>query len=101
MEEKLVDYLNIGYHLYWRISLKKILKIMTSIIILISQQYLKALESPMPIQIKKSVRYLGMSDLGKLMILIILSGSTCVSVLTYGRKLFIANVGDSRAIIAR
>ncbi len=29
------------------------------------------------------------------------SGSTCVSVLTYGRKIFIANVGDSRAIIAR
>jgi serine/threonine protein phosphatase PrpC len=29
------------------------------------------------------------------------SGSTCVSVLTYGKKIFIANVGDSRAIIAR
>lgn len=29
------------------------------------------------------------------------SGSTCVSLLTYGRKIFIANVGDSRAIIAR
>ena len=29
------------------------------------------------------------------------SGSTCVSVLTYGRHLFIANVGDSRAIIIR
>ena len=27
------------------------------------------------------------------------SGSTCVSLLTYGRHLFIANVGDSRAII--
>ena len=29
------------------------------------------------------------------------SGSTCVSILTYGRHLFIANVGDSRAIIIR
>lgn len=29
------------------------------------------------------------------------SGSTCVSLMTYGRKIFIANVGDSRAIIAR
>jgi len=29
------------------------------------------------------------------------SGSTCVSILTYGRKIFIANVGDSRAIVAR
>ena len=29
------------------------------------------------------------------------SGSTCVSVMTYGRKLFIANVGDSRAIIIK
>ena len=29
------------------------------------------------------------------------SGSTCVSVLTYGRHLFIGNVGDSRAIIIR
>ena len=27
------------------------------------------------------------------------SGSTCVSLLTYGRHLFMANVGDSRAII--
>ena len=27
------------------------------------------------------------------------SGSTCVSVLTYGRKLFVSNVGDSRAIL--
>ena len=29
------------------------------------------------------------------------SGSTCVSVMTYGRHLYIANVGDSRAIIVR
>ena len=29
------------------------------------------------------------------------SGSTCVSVMTYGRHLFIANVGDSRAIIIK
>ena len=29
------------------------------------------------------------------------SGSTCVSLLTYGRHLFIANVGDSRAIIIK
>lgn len=29
------------------------------------------------------------------------SGSTCVSVLTYGRKVFVANVGDSRAIVIR
>ena len=29
------------------------------------------------------------------------SGSTCVSVMTYARHLYIANVGDSRAIIAR
>ena len=28
-----------------------------------------------------------------------LSGSTCVSVLCYGRRLFVANVGDSRAIL--
>ena len=27
------------------------------------------------------------------------SGSTCVSVLTYGKKLFVSNVGDSRAIL--
>ena len=30
-----------------------------------------------------------------------MSGSTCVSVLCYGRRLFIANVGDSRAILIR
>jgi serine/threonine protein phosphatase PrpC len=29
------------------------------------------------------------------------SGSTCVSVLTFGRKLYVANVGDSRAILIR
>jgi len=29
------------------------------------------------------------------------SGSTCVSMLTYGRKLYTANVGDSRAIMVR
>jgi len=29
------------------------------------------------------------------------SGSTCVSVMTMGRKLFIANVGDSRGIIIK
>lgn len=29
------------------------------------------------------------------------SGSTCVSLMTYGRKVFVANVGDSRAIIIR
>lgn len=29
------------------------------------------------------------------------SGSTCVSLLTYGRHLFMANVGDSRAIIIK
>lgn len=29
------------------------------------------------------------------------SGSTCVSLLTYGQHLFIANVGDSRAIIIK
>ena len=29
------------------------------------------------------------------------SGSTCVSLMTYGRHLYIANVGDSRAIIVR
>lgn len=27
------------------------------------------------------------------------SGSTCISVLTFGTKLYIANVGDSRAIL--
>ena len=27
------------------------------------------------------------------------SGSTCTSVITYGRKLYCANVGDSRTII--
>ena len=27
------------------------------------------------------------------------SGSTCVSIMTYGRHLYIANLGDSRAII--
>ena len=29
------------------------------------------------------------------------SGSTCTSVITYGRKLFCANVGDSRTILIR
>lgn len=29
------------------------------------------------------------------------SGSTCVSVLTYGNKLYVPNVGDSRAIMVR
>lgn len=29
------------------------------------------------------------------------SGSTCVSVLTYGRRLYVANVGDSRAILIK
>ena len=29
------------------------------------------------------------------------SGSTCVSILTYGKHLFMGNVGDSRAIIIR
>lgn len=29
------------------------------------------------------------------------SGSTCVSVMTLGRKLFMANVGDSRGIIIK
>ena len=29
------------------------------------------------------------------------SGSTCVSMLTYGKQLYIANVGDSRAILIR
>jgi len=30
-----------------------------------------------------------------------LSGSTCVSLLTFGRKIYVANVGDSRAILVR
>jgi serine/threonine protein phosphatase PrpC len=29
------------------------------------------------------------------------SGSTCVSVLTFGRKIYVANVGDSRSILVR
>ena len=29
------------------------------------------------------------------------SGSTCTSVITYGRKLYCANVGDSRSIIIK
>jgi serine/threonine protein phosphatase PrpC len=29
------------------------------------------------------------------------SGSTCVSMITYGKKLYTANVGDSRAILIR
>ena len=29
------------------------------------------------------------------------SGSTCTSIITYGRKVFCANVGDSRTILIR
>lgn len=29
------------------------------------------------------------------------SGSTCVSLLTYGRHLYMGNVGDSRAILIK
>jgi serine/threonine protein phosphatase PrpC len=29
------------------------------------------------------------------------SGSTCVSVMTIGKKLFVANVGDSRGIVIK
>lgn len=29
------------------------------------------------------------------------SGSTCTSIITYGKKLFIANVGDSRTVLIR
>lgn len=29
------------------------------------------------------------------------SGSTCVSILTYGRRVYVANVGDSRAILIK
>jgi len=29
------------------------------------------------------------------------SGSTCVSLLTFGRKIYVANVGDSRAILIK
>ena len=29
------------------------------------------------------------------------SGSTCTSVITYGRKVYCANVGDSRTILIR
>ena len=29
------------------------------------------------------------------------SGSTCVSLLTYGRQLYMGNVGDSRAILIK
>jgi serine/threonine protein phosphatase PrpC len=47
-----------------------------------------------------------MLDLGKFLNNICLfkwnnSGSTCVSLMTYGRKIFMANVGDSRAILIR
>ncbi len=44
-----------------------------------------------------------MWDLGNILNQIIFnnSGSTCISILTYGKKIFVANVGDSRAIIAR
>lgn len=46
-----------------------------------------------------------MSDSGKikqdLYKFIYFSGSTCISILTYGRKIYVANVGDSRAVIAR
>ena len=30
-----------------------------------------------------------------------MSGSTCVSVLCFGRRIFVANVGDSRAILIK
>lgn len=46
-----------------------------------------------------------MLDLGNLFYLLLIlfdySGSTCVSLLTYGRKIYVANVGDSRAISIR
>lgn len=29
------------------------------------------------------------------------SGSTCTSILTYGKKVYIANVGDSRTILIK
>ena len=52
--------------------------------------------------IKKYVQYFKISDLGKIDLLNFnYSGSTCVSLLTYGRKLYVGNVGDSRAILIK
>jgi serine/threonine protein phosphatase PrpC len=57
--------------------------------------------------IAKCITWFKIYDSGKLIIILkinflcINSGSTCVSLMTIGRRLFIANVGDSRAIIIK
>ena len=52
----------------------------------------------------KSSIWLRIQDTGKFIcydLIILFSGSTCVSVMTLGRKLYMANVGDSRGIVIK
>ncbi len=71
--------------------------------ILISKLSLMQLKRLSLLQTRKLILSCVMLDLGKLSIIskLFYSGSTCISILTYGKRIYVANVGDSRALIAR
>lgn len=52
-------------------------------------------------QLKRSFSYVGESLESESRLNLKFSGSTCVSVLIVGTKIFCANVGDSRAVLVR